>query len=268
MAIITISRGTFTGGQSLADCVAEKLGYRCVSREVLVQAAEQYGASEDSLYKSLVKKPGFRDRRSLEWRRYAIYIQAALCKEVRSDKVVYHGHAGHMLLKGVPHVLRLRVIANIEQRIRAAMERYGMGRKQAIEQIEKADEGRYKWTRSLYDVDWQDPLLYDLVINLDHLSISDACEAICTAAAQEEFTTTLEAQRILDDLALSSDVRARIAADGTIGDAELEVEANEGVVILWGTVTSPEEERKAKEIASGAPGAADVNSKLLVRSGW
>ena len=46
MAIITISRGTFSGGLQVAECVAEKLGYRCVSREVLVNAAKQYGVLE------------------------------------------------------------------------------------------------------------------------------------------------------------------------------------------------------------------------------
>ena len=35
MAIITVSRGTFSGGQSLAECVAEKLGYRCLPRFAL-----------------------------------------------------------------------------------------------------------------------------------------------------------------------------------------------------------------------------------------
>ena len=44
MSIITISRGTFSGGRDLAECLAQKLGYPCISREVIVEAAERYGA--------------------------------------------------------------------------------------------------------------------------------------------------------------------------------------------------------------------------------
>jgi len=268
VAIITISRGTFSGGQGLAECVAQKLGYRTVAREVLVEAARQYGVAEEKLYKSLIEKPGFWERRTLERAHYASYIRAALCKEVKDDRVVYHGHAGHLLLQGVPHVLRVRVIANMEQRIRAAMDRHHFGREESIEYIEKVDEGRAKWTKFLYDIDWRDPSMYDIVINLDHMSISSACEVVCNAAGQKEFTTTPESQKIMDDLVLSTDVRARIAADGSIGDAEVEVEANGGVVILGGTVGSLEEADKIKKIAVDTPGAKEVDSRMLVRTHW
>jgi hypothetical protein len=58
MAIITISRGTFSGGQSLAECVGEKLGYRCISRQVLVRAALEYNVPLDKLEEA-VENLGF-----------------------------------------------------------------------------------------------------------------------------------------------------------------------------------------------------------------
>ncbi len=36
MSIITISRGVFSGGEALAECVAVRLGYRCIDRDTLV----------------------------------------------------------------------------------------------------------------------------------------------------------------------------------------------------------------------------------------
>lgn len=268
MAIITISRGTFSGGQGLAEHVAEKLDYRCIAREVLIDAAREYGVAEEKLYKSLVEKPGFLERRGLERRHYTAFIQAALCKEVKDDNVVYHGHAGHLLLREVPHVIRVRVIANMELRIKAAMDQHSFSRGEAIEFIEKMDEGRAKWAKFLYDVDWHDPSIYDIVINLDHMSLSSAGEVICAAAKLEEFRTTPESQRIMDDLVISTDARARIAADGGIGDAEVEVEAHGGVVTVGGTVGSLEEADKIKEIARNTPDARDVISKMRVRTHW
>jgi cytidylate kinase len=263
MSIITISRGTFSGGQSLAECTAQKLGYRCVAREVLTQAAREYGADEEKMYKSLVEKPGLLDRLTLERVHYTTYIQAALCREVQGDDVVYHGHAGHLLLKGIPHVVKVRVIANMEQRIKAAMESQGLAREQAMDYIEKVDAGRAKWSRYLYGVDWTDPSLYDLVINLDHVSVSNACEVLSAAAGLEEFKTTPESQGMMDDLVLAAAVRAQVAADGHIGDAEVEIEATGGVVTAGGTVGS-----RIKEIARGTPGVTEVIPRLRVRTFW
>jgi osmotically-inducible protein OsmY len=268
VAIITISRGSFAGGQKLAECVAEKLGYRCVSREVLAEAAKQYGVAEDKLYKSLVEKPKLLERLTLERTHYTAFIRAALCREVKGDNVVYHGHAGHLLLRGVPHVLRVRVVADMELRIRAAMEAHGMNREDAIAYIEDMDRARAKWTKFLYHVDWCDPDLYDLVINLDHIGLSTACEILSTVANLEEFQTTAESQRTMDDLALSSEVRARIAADGGVGDAEIEVEASAGVVTILGTLNSIEEADKVRAIAKKTPGVTEVVSKMQVRTHW
>lgn len=61
MATITISRDTFSGGQSLAECVAERLGYRCLSRELLLEAARQYGVLEERLSEALTRRPELRN---------------------------------------------------------------------------------------------------------------------------------------------------------------------------------------------------------------
>ncbi|MGC9027548.1 MAG: cytidylate kinase family protein, partial [bacterium] len=53
MAIITISRGTFSGGQMLAECLAKKLGYKSISREILIEVAEKYGISENNLTRKM-----------------------------------------------------------------------------------------------------------------------------------------------------------------------------------------------------------------------
>ena len=268
MAIITVSRGTFSGGEGLAKWVAEKLGYRCVAREVLTKAASEYGADEQRLYKALVEKPGLIERLTLDRTRYLALIQAALCKTVKNDNIIYHGHAGHLLLRGIPHVIRVRVIANMELRIRAAMHRQEMTRTQAIDYIHKVDEDRAKWTRFLYHVDWQDPALYDVVINLDHFSLSAACEVVCAASGLEEFRTTPESQRMMDDAVVSTEVRARIAADDSMADAQVEVTAHDGIVIVSGTVGSPEAIDKINDIVRQTSGARELKSNIRVQTHW
>jgi len=268
VAIITVSRGTFSGGEGLAKWVAEKLGYRCVAREVVTKAASEYGADEQRLYKALVEKPGLIERLTLDRTRYLALIQAALCKTVKDDNIVYHGHAGHLLLRGIPHVIRVRVIANMELRIRAAMHRQELTRSQAIDYIHKVDEDRAKWAKFLYHVDWQDPALYDVVINLDHFSLSAACDVVCAAAGLEEFRTTSESQRMMDDAVVSTEVRARIAADDSMADAQVEVTAHDGIVIASGTVGSPEALEKINHIVRETPGARELKSNIRIQTHW
>lgn len=268
MAIITISRGTFSGGQSLAQCAAEKLGYRCVPRVALHEAAKRYGVSDEELSKATSETPGILERLSSERARYLACARAALVREVKDDNVVYHGLAGHFLLQGVPHVLRVRVIANMEFRIKGAMERTKLNRKEALEYLRKADEKRIKWTRFLYHVDWHDPSLYDITINLEHISLNNACEILCNVVTMDKFVTSPEWRKTMDDLVLSTEVRAIVAMSKGIADSGLEVSADGGTVTLAGTAGSLQDADRIREIAKAVPGVKAINSKMQVKSTW
>ena len=266
MAIITISRGTFSGGQGLAQCVAEKLGYRCIPRIELQQAAKRYHVSDEELSKAISGTPGILERLHSERVRYLACIRAALVKEVKDDKVVYHGLAGHFLLEGVPNVLRVRVIANMEFRIKGAMERGDLTREDAIQVIKTMDEKRTRWTKFLYHVDWLDPALYDIVINLDRISISGACEVVSLAVSQPEFQATPDSQKTIDDLVLSTEVKALIAAHKGISALGVEIEADAGIVTIGGTVESVADADKIREIVRTTPGVKEINSNMRVSS--
>ena len=259
MAIITISRGTFTGGQVLAECIADNLGYRCISREVLVDAAKQYGKLEEILQVALIDKPVISDRTTLERIHYLSYVRAALIKDAKDEKTVYHGHAGHLLLRGVPHVLRVRVIADMEFRIKAVIDRKHISREEAIRFIKKVDDERAEWTRFLYQVDWNDSSLYDIVINIDRISLSDACDVVSHMANMEIYRATSESKKTIDDLELSSHLRAMIAADKDIEDSDIQVTADGGVVTIDGTLDSTREAEQIKAITRKIPHIKEVN---------
>ena len=178
MSVITISRGSFSGGKTLAECLAVKLGYRCIGRETIVERAAAGGVSHDELLAALLKPPGFLERFGHKRYQYLTVFQAALAEEVRDGNVVYHGNAGHLMLKGAPPVLRIRIIAPIEMRLAMVEERLKLTGDEALDYIQKMDEGRKKWTQFLYGVNWEDPALYDLVVNLEHMDIDEACEVI------------------------------------------------------------------------------------------
>jgi cytidylate kinase len=265
MAIITISRGTFSGGQSLAESVARKLGYRCLSREVLVTTAKQYGISEEKLSAAISEAPGVLERLHSERKRYLACLRSALIKEVKDDNVVYHGHAGHLLLEGVPQVLRVRIVANMEFRIRTLIEHRNLSRGEAIQFIKTVDEKRVRWTQFLYHVDWRDPSLYDLVINIDQVSLEGACEIVCNTANLEQYKTTPESKKRRNNLILSSNLEALIANTRSIsGGKGVKIEADEGVVTIEGTVGSLVDADRVRMLVLKTPGVMEINSRMRV----
>ncbi|MGO9691663.1 MAG: cytidylate kinase family protein, partial [Syntrophobacteraceae bacterium] len=51
MAIITISRGSYSNGKEVAEKVAQKLGYKCYAREVILEASKEFNIPEIKLVK-------------------------------------------------------------------------------------------------------------------------------------------------------------------------------------------------------------------------
>lgn len=211
MAIITISRGSYSKGKEVAEKAAERLGYRCLSRDVILEASGLYHIPEIKLVKAIHDAPSVLDRLSGGKRAYIAYYKSALTRLVQEDNIVYHGLAGHLLLKGVPHVIKVRIIADLDDRVRNEMNQEGIGEEEARSMILKDDQERRKWTLSLYGADPWDSALYDFVIHIQRFTVTDAVNFVCEAAGLEQFRTTRESQQKMDDLALASRVKAAVA---------------------------------------------------------
>jgi len=236
MPIVTISRGSMSGGKALAECLSRALGSPCIGREIVVEAAAKVGVPEQVLAKKIEKGPGLWERLTLERRIYAVAVQAALAEHIEKGDLVYHGLAGHLLLKGLPAVLRVRLIASLEVRIRAAMEREGLTRETAEHSIREADENRARWTRFMYGVDVLDPQLYDLVINLERMSVGSACATVVQAAKQPEFVVNESVRQRLTSFVLACRVKVALATHPGSRGLDLEVTAEHGVVTISGEV--------------------------------
>jgi cytidylate kinase len=239
MSIITISRGTFSGGSEVAACLHAHLGYSLVSREIIAEAAATYGVSEARLSEALEKSPRLLDRFLHDRRQYLAFIRVALCERAALDNMVYHGHAGHLLLRGIRHVLRVRLIAPIEFRIAQLQKRKGLDRREAVRYIERVDTERARWTEFLYGTNWQDPSLYDVVVNLEHADLEGACQAIIALSSRPCFQADDTSRQAMADLLLASRITAALAAAPQTAYAEVEVRAKDGQVEIEGKIADP-----------------------------
>jgi cytidylate kinase len=260
MAIITISRGAYSRGKEVAEKVAQKLGYSCIAREVLLEASEKFNVPEIRLLQGIQDAHASLERFLCGKEQYLAYIQSTLLRMVRKDNVVYHGFGDHFFFKDIGHVLKVLILSDLQDRIKLVMEREGIVR-QSLRYIKNIDDERRKWGRLLYGVDIFDPRLYDLILHIKRVTVDDAVDIICHTARLRNFQATPESQGAMDDLVLAAEVRTALMDV----KPDVQVSAQEGRVFVR-TMASESEEaeviRKVEEIVKRVAGVTEVKVQV------
>jgi hypothetical protein len=161
------------------------------------------------------------------------YLKAALMKHVQKDNVVYHGLAGHYFLQEIPHVLKVRIVADLTDRIAEEMKRENLSAAAARHILKKDDDERRRWGIQIFGVDTWDPMLYDMVLHIKAIKVDEAVELILQAAKLPGFSTTAPSQKILDDQTLAARVQAALVEEfptakvcAKEGDLFVDIKAN------------------------------------------
>jgi cytidylate kinase len=213
MSIIIVSRGCYQRGSEVAQKTAAELGYECISREVLLETSKLFDIPELKLMHAIQDAPSLLERLGSDRKNYIAYIRTALLRRVQKDNVVYHGFAGHFFLQGIPAILKVRVFADLEERVKAEMEREDDSAERARQTVIKDDEERRAWALSLYGMDTSDPTLYDMLLHIGTLTVDDAARIIAKTATLPSFQTTPETKRLLNDRVLASQVEALLVEE-------------------------------------------------------
>jgi len=200
MSIITISRGSYYRGKEVAEKLAEKLGYECISREIILEASEEFNIPEIKLIRAIHDAPSILERLTRQKEKFVAFVRLTLLKHVQRDNVVYHGLFGHFFLQDVPHVLKVRIVGDLEVRVADEVKREGISPDKAREIILRDDEERRKWALYLYGADWWDATLYDLVIHLKTITVDDAVSMLSHVVQLPGFQTTPQSQEIINNL--------------------------------------------------------------------
>jgi len=208
MPIITISRGSYSRGKEVAEELARVLGYECISRDIILEAGEQFNIPELKLIRAIHDAPSILDRFTYGKERFIAFFRAALLKHLQKDNVVYHGLAGHFFVQNIPHVLKVRISADIEDRIREEMKRENISAQEARHVLIKDDAERRRWGLQLYGLDTWDPLLYDIVLHMNRIDIRDAVLILRNTLELPCFQTTPRSRQLLEDLSLAAQVES------------------------------------------------------------
>lgn len=210
MPIITISRGSYNHGKSIAEKLAKRLGYSCLSRDHVVENLDKFHLPEIKLVRGLNDCFSVLERFPHGKKRFKAAIRSAILQHLVNGNVVYHGLVGHHFVNNISHVLKVRIIADTEKRIADEMARENISEEKARYILKKDDEERRKWAMFLYGIDIMDPGTYNLTIRIGHLSEDEAVDIIANAAGLESFHETAESKAILTNSAMHALVSEKL----------------------------------------------------------
>lgn len=259
MAIITISRASLSGGEELARKLQSKLGYKTISRECVLQtAASRYHVEISELAKGMEQPPTFWQRMSRMKKNFILAVQATVAEMVEDGDAIYYGQAGHLLLRNAPGVLKLRLISPIEHRILRAKIEKNMPREVAIKHIQEVDSARSNWVHKMYDLEWEDPSLYDLVINFAEISFDDAVSLVVGLVGSDKRHPTSEDRKKLLDFSLQKRLQAELSLNSIFPENSISFRVSEGQVELDRTDFVLANERKVLNFISEISGVNSV----------
>jgi len=260
MSIVTISRGVCSGGTELAELLSERLGWKALRHDdVSAAAAAAYSVSEQELTRGLHMPATFYERFTHRKTRYLLATQATIADLLSDGNGVYHGLAGQFLFRDVRHAFKVRIVAPFAVRIDNAMHRMGLSRDEAARHIKASDEQRLLWGRQIFDDDVNNPDLYDLVVNLEQVSLEAAAKLIAEIVQEKQAETGESSLREFKDFALKKKIQAELLFNSSF-PSEAEAVAVRGGEVYLGCRSADPNRDKVVEFVGKIPGATTIHT--------
>jgi cytidylate kinase len=277
MAILTISRQFGGGARAIALEIAQELGYEYIDRATMFKDISSQGPRWGTYAKDFDEHyPNVWERNDWSFKAFVALIQSMIYEYAKKDKVIIAGTGATFLLKGVPHVLRVRIESSMEDRINRVQGDQVINENTARWIIEKVDADMSRSMYIIYGKKWDDAEEFDSVFNTSTQTQQEIVNEIKKGLAQKEALKTGEALNILTLRALAAKVKAAILTDPAFTVSYLDVVPKEegmpryGLIIrgfVHETDDSQSIKEKVKTIAGDLPLEFDIQYQMLPRFG-
>jgi len=186
--VVTVSRQHGAGGGEVARKLAGELQLDLFDREIIQRIAESTHLSErvvsslDEKDKELLTDwlAAISSHSYLSPAEYRYHLSRTVGAVAHHGGAVILGRGAHLIL-GQGEALRVLVVAPVEQRVRAVMEREGLDEREARRRIVSVEADRKAFLMKHFHADFADPTTFDLVVNTAVLGVDGACGAIRAA---------------------------------------------------------------------------------------
>jgi cytidylate kinase len=266
MAILSISREYQSGGRVIGKAVAQRLGYDFVDKNRIHADLKTVGEKWGRLVEEFDEvRPHLWEKFDWEYRGFIALIESAVYEYALKDNVVILGRGSYILLQEIPHVLKVRLFSPKEVRIERLMEDEKIDRETAEEMIKKTDQLRAGYLQVIYGKHWEDQQSFDLMFNTGHQTFEQVTLELMEALKLYDQRATEEGRRMLETLALTAKVKARIFTHPKLFIPTLEVFHDGLSIVIKGVVHNPKEFHVVEELIHETADPHPVRNELHFR---
>jgi cytidylate kinase len=263
MPVIAMTQEMGSLAKDVSIQLAKTLGLNVMRHEVVEHVADRMQLPQSLIGRLREGKAGLVERFTTDQRSVALYSAEELFALADRGDVVLRGWGATCLLRPVPHVVCVRITRSLRQRVEWLMGDLETDDAEFAEaEIRRSDQAHASRMNEQFGVTWGDPLLYDLVLNTDRISVESCVEQIARLVRRPEFAETPESRALLANLALAARVRAALKDQPATRGINVTVEARQGRVTLRGIVLDSEERAGAEGAAAAVPGVDGVDNQL------
>ncbi|CAB1056894.1 FIG00603852: hypothetical protein [Olavius sp. associated proteobacterium Delta 1] len=230
MPIITIFSGGFCQENPIIQEVIARTGYRRIDDdEIVAEASRRSTMAQSKIKRAYSSKTSVFNKFTLEKERSLSYLRLAVAELITTGNALITCFSGQLIPAHISHVLRVCLIAPKKYRTAAAAEQLGISEKDADRLVQRREEDCAFWIDSLFsNGDPWDPILYDIVIPVDKMSLQDAATLIADNAAKDILQQTADSKQALEDFRLAAETEAALVQQGHA----VQVSAKNGAITL------------------------------------
>jgi len=265
MTVIALTQEMGSLAKDVAEKLAADLGLQVMRHEVVDHVSSRMHVPTSLINRLREGKAGAIERLRADRASLAVYVTEELLEVAERGNVVVRGWGATAVLRPVPHVVCVRITRPFEKRVAWLQEQLGSGEaSDAEEEIRRSDRAHAARMHAQFGVTWGDPLLYDLVLNTDRVSVASCAEQIAALSRRPEFAETEASRAILRNMSLEARVRSALRADAATQSVDVTVASDAGRVVLSGMVLDADELPAAARVAAAVPGVVAVDNRLRV----
>ena len=270
MPLITITHPFGSDGVEVARRVAETLGSELFDDSRLKRLMQEQGISAAEFNRLDERTPGywasfFRSRPQI----FLNVLESVIYETARKGEGVIVGHGSQVLLRDFDCAFHVRLFAPESRRADRLVADKGLSREAALKLVRTQDREQAGFFKFAFQMDMDDPALYDLVVNTGKLETATTARMIVDAARSEDLRScSLNALETMERLSIEKKIRAALMEhriDPTLVPIKV---SGEGTAHLGGISSSEEDRQRIASIVRAVPGVSQVVSGMeVVRGG-
>lgn len=265
MPVIALTQGMGSLAQDIAEQLAQELNLSTLQHEVAERVADKMHVSKSLINRLRGGKAGALERLRADRDAIAVYTAEEVLEAAARGNVVVRGWGATCLLRAVPHVPCIRIMRPFEKRVQWLMNELDTDDVEVAEaEIRRSDHANATRMHDQFGVDWGDPVLFDLVLNTDRLSVDTCVQQIKSLLMRPEFAETEASRTLLQGMALSAHVRAALREHQETHGVNITIESAAGQVTLRGIVLNEKEKAAAGQVTASVTGVKGVDNQLRV----